>query len=283
MTEHAPYQSSAFPPPQAWSGAARPLGRKAWIAMVFLGLIGAEALAAAGIQAYLYPAAVGIVEATEAQIALDSFLYGGEQVLATSLLLLAGVAFISWLHLARTNLQGAGAEALTWTQGWSIGAWFVPLANLVVPQLVVSEIDRVSERRADEAEGRPHERRRGVLVAWLVLWSLFLLASQVGQPALLALDPGPSYLLASGFGVLEAVAAGSAILLVRRVTANQDRIRAAWLRHGHTSAGAAVPAFPAAPEPRPAFPGDAAPAFPGAAAPAFPAAPEPRPALPGAP
>jgi hypothetical protein len=275
VTEFAPYQGGTFQPPPSHPGPARSLRVAGWVAMIALGLIGAEALAAAALQAFLYPAMVGAVDPTATQRAVDEFLHTGERLIATVLLIVAGTSFISWLHRARTNLDGPGGREMTWTPGWSVGGWLLPLGNLVIPQLVVSEVDRVSERRADEAEGRPHERRRGVVVAWVVLWSLFLVVSQVGRPALALLDPGPSVLLGSVSGIFEAVTAGCAILLVRRVTANQERLRAALTRLRQAPTGDAAPAMPGRPEP----------ASPGAPTPASvrPAAPAPELAFPDAP
>lgn len=231
MTDYAPYQGAPAQPHPLALGSVRPLRIPAWIAMVALGLIGLEALIAGGLQAALYPATVSTTEATDLQIAIDAFLTGREQAVALLLMLIAGIAFVVWLHRARTNLDRGNRE-LTWTRGWAIGGWLIPLGNAVVPQLVVYEIDRYSELFADEAEGRPHERHRAVAVAWVALWSLFLIASQLGTPVLNELDPGPSVLAGAALGVFEAVTAGSAILLVWHITANQERIRLAALRGG---------------------------------------------------
>jgi hypothetical protein len=305
VTEYAPYQGGAFQPPPAYSGPARALRVPAWLAMIALGAIGAEALAGAGLQAYLYPATTGAVETTEAQYAVSDFLYGPEQGVATLLLVLAGISFVVWLHRARTNLDDPHSPELTWKRGWAVGGWFLPLANFVIPQLVISEIDRESERRADEAEGRPHERHPGVVTTWIVLWSLFVVVSQLGGSALQSIETGPSVLLAVGFGIFEAVTAGSAIRLVWRVTANQNRLRDARTRFDPARTGFLMPAppapwssepvsptpRPASPTPRPAAPASSAPAAPApaspgsaspaASAPAAPGSAPPAPASPG--
>jgi hypothetical protein len=230
VTDYAPYQGGAFQPLSRTSGPLRPLRIPASIAMVALGLIGLEALIAGGLQASLYPATVSTAEATELQIAINTFLVEREHALAVLLVLLAGIAFVVWLHRARANLDGPGSQELTWTRGWAVGGWFIPLGNAVIPQLVVYEVDRVSERRADEAEGRPHEPHRTTAVAWVVLWSLFLIVSQVGNAVLNALEPGPAVLLGAVLGIFEAATAAGAILLVRQVTMNQERIRTAQQR-----------------------------------------------------
>ncbi|MFI7540995.1 DUF4328 domain-containing protein [Actinoplanes sp. NPDC049599] len=280
MTEFAPYQGGAFQPSPAFAGPARSLRVPARVTLVALGLIGAESLVGAALQAFCYPMAVGAGEPTAAQLAVADFLYLREPAVAAVLVLFAGLSFVVWLHRARTNLDGPDVEELTWKRGWSIGGWFLPLGNLVIPQLVVSEIDRVSERLADEAEGRPHERHPGVAVAWVTLWSLFLVVSQIGESVLGALYPGPSVLLGSAFGVFETVVAGSAILLVRQITANQERARAAADRLGRLPvadpAPAPAPAPAGAPEPERALIRAAAPG----SSPRLPAAAEPVSATP---
>jgi lysylphosphatidylglycerol synthetase-like protein (DUF2156 family) len=229
VTDFAPYQGSAFQPPPLAVGPLRPLRIPAWIATAALGLIGLEALIAGGLQASLYPATVSTTEATDAQVALSMFLIEGEPVVAVLLMMLTGIAFVVWLHRARTNLEGPGWD-LTWTRGWSIGGWFIPLANTVIPQLVVYEVDRYSERLAEEAEGRPHRRRRAAAVAWVTMWSIFLAGSQLVGTVLDELDPGPSVLLGAALGLFEAATAGSAIVLVWHVTTNQERARLAQQR-----------------------------------------------------
>lgn len=230
MTDYAPYQGAPSQPHPLALGPVRPLRIPAWIAMAALGLIGLEALIAGGMQASLYPATVSTTEATETQIAINDFLIQREQAVAVLLMVIAGIAFVVWLHRARTNLDRPGDRELTWTRGWTIGGWLIPLGNAVVPQLVVYEVDRYSNRLADEAEGRPHERRRAVALAWVVLWSLFLITSQLGGAVLDELDPGPSVLAGAALGIFEAATAASAILLVWHVTANQERLRLAQLR-----------------------------------------------------
>src|SRR5215510_14201591 len=42
----------------------------------------------------------------------------------------AGIVFLAWFHRAHLNLPALGARGLTYTSGWAIGAWFVPILNL---------------------------------------------------------------------------------------------------------------------------------------------------------
>jgi hypothetical protein len=168
-------------------------------------------------------------------------------------LIFAGVAFISWLYRARVNLYYFGVPDLRWKSGWTIWSWFVPFANFVIPVRVINEVDRASERRADFADGgrgRP-PYGRVVFVLWAITWTGYVLLDRyprAGTPSLIDL---PARNL-DNFGALSVVstaleiaAAVCAILLVRRVTANQDRALATLL----AGMPAGMPGAPAHPVP----------------------------------
>src|SRR5882672_1617899 len=62
-------------------------------------------------------------------------------LLTTSTLILCGVVFIRWLHLAYRNLDQDDREHTT---RWAIWAWFVPFMNLVRPKRIVEEVRAVT-------------------------------------------------------------------------------------------------------------------------------------------
>lgn len=140
--------------------------------------------------------------------------------------LFAGIAFMAWLHRARVNLDGLGVVGLRWRPGWTIGGWLVPLANLVIPLLVMREVDRATALRAHAAGGetgplanvvgRGRPSGRAVLVLWAIAWLGYLL---VGLGLNYPPSPGP---LTIASAVLLLAAGVFAILLIRRITAFQD-------------------------------------------------------------
>ena len=129
--------------------------------------------------------------------------------------LFAGIVFIAWLHRARVNLETLAPAALRWRPGWAVGGWLIPLANLVIPVLVVSEVDRVSADRAAAARGR-RPSGRAVFVLWAVAWTGYELAG-LGVLG----DPSQSTFVSALSAVLLAVAGVFAILLVGRITTTQ--------------------------------------------------------------
>lgn len=52
---------------------------------------------------------------------------------------LTGVLFLTWLWRARLAAEARG-DRQRLARGWTIGAWFVPGANLVLPLLVVEDV-----------------------------------------------------------------------------------------------------------------------------------------------
>jgi hypothetical protein len=153
-----------------------------------------------------------------------------------ALYLVAGVFFILWLHRARTNLESFGVHNLRWSPGWTIGAWFVPVASLVMPILVISEIDKETAARtaatADEAWGG-RDSGRPVFILWAVFWTLRAVGSY-GAIALLSVSVTASSVLRL---VLELAAGTLAVLLVLRITDSQEQLRGS----------APIPAAPASP------------------------------------
>ena len=81
------------------------------------------------------------------------------------------VVFIVYLYRASKNTELWNHNSRTWTPGWAIGGWFIPLANFVIPALVVSDTWRRSP------EPRPTtdvSQRSGTRIVWL-WWVLFVI------------------------------------------------------------------------------------------------------------
>lgn len=61
-----------------------------------------------------------------------------------ALLIAAAVVFIVWMWRAHKNLYAFPGVMPRMRAGWSIGGWFIPLANLVIPALVMNDIAKGS-------------------------------------------------------------------------------------------------------------------------------------------
>src|SRR5579885_27683 len=77
---------------------------------------------------------------TEAQDVRQRLLAG----LEVGVSLPALIVFLAWVYRASRNARALGAEGMKYTPGWSVGWFFVPFANLVLPYLVMREIWQAS-------------------------------------------------------------------------------------------------------------------------------------------
>ncbi len=175
----------------------------------------------------------------------------GLQSIVSILPLATYVVWLIWQHHATANLWARGYADLHIRPGWAVGWWFIPFASLAMPLVAMLELDRRST-----PDGTP--RRSSPLLgvwwgAWLamgfiplfgVVAALFrTLSDQFSKlderttsidftEAAHAIAP---WILASG--VLEVLAAGLAIMVVRRINAAQA-----------TLGGALLPALPGRPD-----------------------------------
>jgi hypothetical protein len=100
------------------------------------------------------------------------------------LFFITGVLLLVWLNLAYKAGQSRGAIDRKWGSGWAVGAWFIPFANLVIPKLVVNEVDRMSRTELSEpigAEWKPMPRLASSDL-WWALYIAGLLANTIAGP-----------------------------------------------------------------------------------------------------
>jgi hypothetical protein len=154
--------------------------------------------------------------------------------------LVAFILVVIWSNQAYKSAASYRFEGMRWSSGWAVGGWFIPAANLVIPKLVLNEIERVSSYvdPARPATGQAWRQQRlsavGI-VFWVALWTGFvanLVASAAYPSDLFDLDPDAlrfSYMSSViGFCSL-AVACITAASFVRKVgrrlTANVNTYR----------------------------------------------------------
>jgi hypothetical protein len=86
--------------------------------------------------------------------------------------LAAGVVWLVWQHRGQSNLFAMRVPGLRYTPGWSVGWWFVPVANLWMPFLTTRELWRGS--------GAGPGVRDRLLAVWWSLWVATSVLSIVG-------------------------------------------------------------------------------------------------------
>jgi hypothetical protein len=128
----------------------------------------AQAALAAGVAAWAWlgaapPAAAAKPDAADPALLLDTL---------QLLLFVAGVlAAARWLYVAGGNVRAMGATDMMGSPAWSVGWYFVPLANLVMPFVAMRELWRAS--------AHPRDWQAAPAPAFLLLWWVCWLASNI--------------------------------------------------------------------------------------------------------
>jgi hypothetical protein len=89
------------------------------------------------------------------------------------LALATAVVLIIWQWRCAKNAELLGRDHPRFGPGWSIGAWFIPLANFVIPVLIFQDLWRASSPDARPGEWRK-ERGSGLIGLW---WALFVVSA----------------------------------------------------------------------------------------------------------
>lgn len=79
----------------------------------------------------------------------------------------AWIAFLIWTYRMNVSLQWLRAEILEFTPGWTIGWYFVPIANLWKPYRIMAEIWRASRYPSPNWQD---ESATPLLALWWGLW-----------------------------------------------------------------------------------------------------------------
>lgn len=90
---------------------------------------------------------------------------------------ITGVLFIVWFFKAYRAAASRGVTRRTWASGWTIGGWFVPLANFAIPKLVMNEVDRMSNPDAGDPPIEDRWKSLPRLESSDMWWALFVLGS----------------------------------------------------------------------------------------------------------
>ena len=154
-------------------------------------------------------------------------LVGSTSAIWFALFLATATVFIIWQWRSAKNNEMLGRIQPRYTPGWSIGGWFIPFANFVIPVRIVLDLWQGSD-----PETRNYRDWRG-LVRWPVIawwWGFYLLGNLVFRVSASgdnSLDQVRTADQAASVGMaFIAVAAVLAIVVVRTITSRQETARA---------------------------------------------------------
>jgi hypothetical protein len=86
----------------------------------------------------------------------------------------SGIWILRWIYRANVNVRELGATGMEFSPGWSVGWYFVPIANLWKPFQALKEIWQASARPRDWQNAEAP----GLLAGW---WTLWLVSSVAGR------------------------------------------------------------------------------------------------------
>ncbi|MFC2027701.1 DUF4328 domain-containing protein, partial [Chloroflexota bacterium] len=126
----------------------------------------------------------------------DKLLASDDRLVAThwihfGLMIIGAIVCLAWIHRAYRNLPFLHAQGLSFSPGWAVGWFFIPVAGLVQPYRVLSEIWKASDPDMNGKDGISWKEAQlpKIVVCW---WALFL-ASWVARFVASSLaDPGDS-------------------------------------------------------------------------------------------
>lgn len=80
-----------------------------------------------------------------------------------------------WTNRAHKHLQWARPGDRRWSSGWTVGGWFIPIANVAIPRLVLNELERVGRPPSPLASDSSRSLRPArILASGMVWWISFL-------------------------------------------------------------------------------------------------------------
>ncbi|HMF84194.1 MAG TPA: DUF4328 domain-containing protein [Acidimicrobiia bacterium] len=138
------------------------------------------------------------------------------------------VLLVIWLYRAAKNNEALGRQSPRLGPGWAIGGWFIPIAQFVIPFIVMDDVWRGSDPSI--ARGDPGWRRSstlGAIWAWLVFVVIWLIPSTIASSSGDVRADEPDKVrrddilrIIGSFGAV--VAAVFAIVVIRRISARQE-------------------------------------------------------------
>lgn len=124
------------------------------------------------------PGSLAEAEADDDLDAVDSAInnLGG---LAGTVGLVIFILMVIWSYQTHRATQILCRGTRSWSPGWSIGGWFIPFANVVIPKLVLNETEKIA--LAPRTGGMVGEdwRKRSTSVAGWLWWILFVAGTTV--------------------------------------------------------------------------------------------------------
>jgi hypothetical protein len=138
------------------------------------------------------------------------------------------VLLVVWAFQLTRAVNRHHPSGRTWSPGWAVGAWFIPLASMVLCPMILWEDEKIATAGSSEARDRwKSVRPRPGTIVWFVLWAIAGVLLAIGSDSLDRTDQSdlPSrssvmtgYTVYIAGALIGATAAAVAALTVRHLT-----------------------------------------------------------------
>jgi hypothetical protein len=160
------------------------------------------------------------------------------------LLLGAGACFIVWLYRLRADVDAFTPHRGGLSRGWAIGGWFIPLANVVLPFLVIRDVIR---NTSPAVPGGQPARGAPAVYALAALWWALWVVGGVGTRLVHVPSGATPSQLSHALGQLQVLATVEAVAAVLAVAVIEVLTRAN--RRRWAAGYSAVPSWTGGPTP----------------------------------
>jgi eukaryotic-like serine/threonine-protein kinase len=226
------FGSPVYTPPAPGRGYRSPRGA-ALVTAILMGLCGVIAVLALAVDV-VWLNEVG-AEGNSPEVVMDlAHLMDRVSLFQLIGFVAVAVAFIVWLFRAYGNLPVLGIVKPRYARAWTIGAWFVPIANLIIPKHLTNDVWRAGDPGL--AHGEPGWQKRQVAATLHLWWAANLVGgalirlgtTQLGNAT--GFEEARNAVIVDALGQgITAVAALAAIWVIRHSTDRQEA-RASALR-----------------------------------------------------
>jgi hypothetical protein len=88
------------------------------------------------------------------------------------------IVFLMWIYRANYNARQLGAAGMTFTPGWAVGSFFIPVVNLWEPYRAMKEIWKASANPVHWQD----QQRGAILPLWWLLYLMMNFVSIIQAP-----------------------------------------------------------------------------------------------------
>lgn len=105
-------------------------------------------------------------------------IYGYIAILYIIVSVISVITFLRWFYRAYDNLKIA-TKNTTYSSGWAIGFWFIPIVNLFMPYLVMKDLYVKTDRKLLHENILYRHRLKTNYIGWW--WALWIIAWWIGK------------------------------------------------------------------------------------------------------